>query len=621
MSENTFRDNQSDGSEDEFDDSAFTGRSGLILAIDCDDKMFNDSEKFREALDIAESIMRNKVTASEKDLVALVFFNTMNNPAPEDDIDQHSGIIAPRHSAIFLHLNTVSVEMIRKVRSMLKSDDFLNFGNKYGHSEDASLANVFWMCSRMFSHCGYKLEQSTIFLFTMNDHPHTNNSLEHQQTLTKARDLLQKDISVVLVPLFESFDCGKFYKELLCTVQGEDENDFIPPVYQQSKEQLLQRILTKDFKKRSLAHLKWYLSEDVALAVNVYSLSRTPRFPKKVKLLRSTNEVIISKRVHVASGYCEEREEETSKTLLPGEQRKAIRIGGETVSFKPDELIMMKQILTPGIRLLGFKPVSSVVITNHVRCSMFLYPNETHISGSTLLLRALYEKCLEKGQAAYCTLTMRRKQSPKLVALVPQEQAFDEDGVPRRYAGFRVEFVPYADDIRNTPYLDKAKCPTITDSQIEVFKKVIKKIRFKYNPVYFDNPASQSLYSNIESLVFDMEKAEFFDSTHPDYETIDSKLDPFVDEIKNLFSEDPTSAPKRSRLANNEESPSKAKAWRVDPSPVSDAELFEMVSQGKASSLTVATLKEFLQKQGVVGVSKLRTKAMLIDKITELQTS
>uniref|UniRef100_A0A182FQ44 ATP-dependent DNA helicase 2 subunit 1 n=1 Tax=Anopheles albimanus TaxID=7167 RepID=A0A182FQ44_ANOAL len=505
---NTFGGNHSD-EEDDNEEFLYVGRSALILVIDCADSMFDDGAdgKFKEALDIADAMMRNMITSNEKDLVALVLYNVQHNRTPPEDVDDgeqtSSGIVAPRQCAIFLHLNTVSVEMIKAVRRMRDSDDFEGFDQKYGHSSGTSLANVLWLCTRMFSHCGYKLEHSTIFLFTMNDQPHTNNSSEHQQSLTKARDLLQKDITVMLLPMVPSFDCSKFYTEFLCTVLDEDEEDFHPPVYQESKEQLLQKMFMKDFKKRSLAHLKWYLSADIALAVNIYSFTR-----------------------------------------------KCISLGGESISFRPEEMNLMKQILAPGIRLLGFKPASTVTMTNHVRSSLFVYPDEAHIHGSTVLLRTLYEKCLERNQVAYCILTVRRKQPSKLVALVAQKEALDTNGERYRHPGFRVEFVPYAADIRDLTFLEEAEAPTTSTEQVDVFKKVIKRIKFKYNPFLFENPSSQNLYINLESLVFDIDNAEFFDSTRPDNDMIDEKLDALANEISNMFSEDVTRAPaKRGRKA------------------------------------------------------------------------
>uniref|UniRef100_A0A182JNN5 ATP-dependent DNA helicase 2 subunit 1 n=1 Tax=Anopheles christyi TaxID=43041 RepID=A0A182JNN5_9DIPT len=568
-----WRANHSDEEEDELDD-AFAGRSGLILAVDCASYMFEregDSDsQFVEGLHIIEAMMRNKVVTNETDLVGVVFFNTKNNPAPETEEELQPGLVAPRQSAIYLPLSPTSVEMIRKIRGMRESDDFFAFDSKYGHSQGTSVSNVLWLCSRMFSHCGYKLGQSTIVLFTSNDEPHDSSSNEYQQALVKARDLQQKEIFVELVPMSSSFDCNKFYKEFLCTVLEEDMGEFECPVYEQSKERLLHRLFVRSYKKRSIAGLKWHLSDDVSLAVNVYSL-----------------------------------------------RRKSITIGGEKVSFKPEELALMKQLLPPGIRLLGFKPASAIKMTNHLRSSLFLYPNENYINGSTTLYRALYEKCLEKNQVAFCILTMRRKQPSKLVALVPQtELAHDPLGEADRHCGFRVEFIPYAGDIRKLPFLEEATAPETTDEQTDLFKKMIKKVKFKFHPSHFDDPSSQNLFINIESLVFDVEDAELFDSTRPDCERIDSKLDPILTDMERMFGEDIEEAPKRRRNAGDNDGEPRSKGPRV--APANDEELVSLVKQGNVGSLTISVLKDYLQRQGVRGISQL-TKSGLVDKILATQ--
>uniref|UniRef100_A0A182M049 DNA helicase n=1 Tax=Anopheles culicifacies TaxID=139723 RepID=A0A182M049_9DIPT len=616
-----WRANRSDDEEDE-QEEAFAGRSGLILAVDCAGYMFEqegDSEsKFVEVLHIIEAIMRNKVVTNERDLVGVVFYNTKNNPAPDSDEELQPGLVAPRQCAIYIPLGNTSVDMIRKVRGMRESNDLFGFDTTYGHTQDASLSNVMWLCSRMFSHCGYKLQQSTIILFTSNDMPHDTSSNEYQQALVKARDLQQKEIFVELVPMSSTFNCDKFYKEFLCTVLEEDMSDFDAPVYEKSKAKLLYRLFVRSYKKRSMAHLKWHLSDDIALGVNIYTLRRSPHYPKKVRLLRSTNEVIVSKRVHMSSTFSEDGEQETSKVILPGEQRKSITIGGEKVSFKPEEVAQMKQLLPPGIRLLGFKPSSVIDITNHIRSCLFLYPNEDYVNGSSVLFRALYEKCLEKNQVAFCMLTMRRKQPSKLVALVPQQElAHDPLGEADRPCGFRVEFIPFAGDIRKLSMLEDVPTADVTDEQTDLFKKLIKKVKFKYHPSHFEDPASQNLYINIESLVFDVEDAELFDSTRPDCDRIDSKLEPILADMERIFGEDPEEAPKRRR--NNEggsnEGEPKAKGPKVVPA--NDAELVEMLKQGKIDSVTVALLREYLQKQGVRGIRSM-TKSGLVDKILAL---
>ena len=93
-------------------------------------------------------------------------------------------------------------------------------------------------------------------------------------------------------------------------------------------------------------------------------------------------------------------------------------------------------------------------------------------------------------------------------------------------------------DIRKLPFLEEsATAPEVTDEQTDLFKKMIKKVKFKFHPTHFEDPSSQNLFINIESLVFDVEDAELFDSTRPDCDRIDSKLEPILTDMERLFGE------------------------------------------------------------------------------------
>nr|XP_029719106.1 X-ray repair cross-complementing protein 6-like [Aedes albopictus] len=608
--------NHADDEEDS-QEFVFGGREGLLALIDCADYMFDQrdggSTNFKESLALIEAILRNKIISSEKDLVGVVFYNTEHSPAPPDEIELETGLVVPKKTAIYMPLSNPSADSIRKIMNFRESDDLFDFDRKFGHSQDSNLSDVLWLCSRLFTRCGYKLEQSSIVLFTSNDEPHPAGSYEYQQSFVKAKDLQQLDVNIVLIPMSEQFDGSKFYREFLCTVADEDPDQFQFPCYQESREPLLTRIFRRDFKKKSLSHIKWQLSDDVSLGVNIYSLSRKTKYPAKVKLLRDTNDVIVSKRSYQMVCPDDNQTEQLSKPLLPGDQRKTLSIGGEKVSFSVDEVTNMKQMLQPGIRLLGFKPITKVSPANHLRSSLFLYPDEGTISGSTVLFRTLYEKCLIKQKAAFCMLTMRRKQPSKLVALIPQECCFNEDGEPYRHNGFRIEFIPYAADMRKLDVFEKS-APEISQEQIDVFKSVVKKIKFKYHPSQFENPVLMTTYTNIEALLFDRHDLEVYDSTKPDDDRIDSKVGPFVDRIADLFGEDVTEAPKRRGKAVDGEGPSsKAPKLAADVDPVA---IIEAIQSGKTGSVLVGTLRAYLQQQGVDGISKLN-KADLINKIKQ----
>lgn len=608
--------NHADNEPEDDQEFGFGGREGLLALIDCSDSMFNEASgkhNFREALELIEAVMKNKIITSDKDLIGIVLYNTEHSPPPPDDTEIETGIVVPKHTAIFMPLASPSADSIRKVMNFRESEDLFDFGRKFGNSSDSNFSDVLWLCSRMFTRCGYKLEQSSIVLFTSNDEPHSAGSYQYQQSYVKARDLQQLGVNLVLVPMVAEFDGSKFYQEFICTVTDEDPEQFRFPCYQESRDCLLNRIFRRDFRKKALSHINFQLSEDVALGVNIYSLSRKTKYPTKVNLLRETNEVIISKRSYQVATDEENETGFVSQPLLPGNQRKTQNIGGEKITFTVDEVTNMKQMLPPGIRLLGFKPMSKVSLVNHLRSSLFLYPDENSISGSTTLFRALYEKCLAKHKVAYCMLTMRRKQPSKLVALIPQECCYDDDGEPFRHSGFRIEFIPYAADIRKLDVLERPP-PSVTQEQVDVFKSVVKKIKFKYHPSQFDNPVLMTVYTNIEALLFNRAE-EVYDSTKSDLDRIDAKLEPFVETIRELLGEDGIDGPKKRTKAPTGEGPS-AKVPKVTPE-VSPSTIVESVRNGMTTGLLVGTLRAYLQKQGVDGTAKMN-KAALIDQVKQL---
>lgn len=104
----------------------------------------------------------------------------------------------------------------------------------------------------------------------------------------------------------------------------------------------------------------------------------------------------------------------------------------------------MKQIQEPGIKLIGFKPLSAINLELHLKSTYFLYPSDDRIKGSSTLFRALWEKCWEKEKIAICIVTLRKKSNPKLVALIPQKQEEFESQDVMRFDGFRMVQLPFA---------------------------------------------------------------------------------------------------------------------------------------------------------------------------------
>jgi ATP-dependent DNA helicase 2 subunit 1 len=122
-----------------------------------------------------------------------------------------------------------------------------------------------------------------------------------------------------------------------------------------------------------------------------------------------------------------------------------------------------------------------------------------------------------------------------LVALIPQAEEINKKDPNDRLAsnGFHVHYLPYADDIRTLP---KNDIPRIADDKVDVFKNVIRGLKFKYRPDKFENPALQTLWRNIEATALNKDKTEeFVDLTIPNVENQNKKVAGYIEEIKQMF--------------------------------------------------------------------------------------
>ena len=101
------------------------------------------------------------------------------------------------------------------------------------------------------------------------------------------------------------------------------------------------------------------------------------------------------------------------------------------------------------MKLLGFKPISSLKPYMFVKPGHFLYPDEKNIEGSTTLFGSLLTKCLEKKKFMLIEIIPRANTSPRLAALCPQGEEFDEKNRTQISApGFHLVYLPFADDFR-----------------------------------------------------------------------------------------------------------------------------------------------------------------------------
>ncbi|KAF4791608.1 X-ray repair cross-complementing protein 5 [Turdus rufiventris] len=593
-------------------DQRFSGRDSLIFLVDASKAMFESDGDAETPFDMTMQCIRNvytsKIISSDRDLLSVVFYGTENNKNSADF----------KHIYVLQELDNPGAKRVLELDQYKGDEGRALFRENFGHNADYSLGEALWACSNLFSDVRVKLSHKRIMLFTNEDDPHANDSAKAKLARTRAGDLRDTGIILDLMHLKKpgGFDISLFYRDIINVADDEDLG--IQPKESEKLEHLMKKVRAKETKKRTLVRLNLHLSNNVALSVGVYNLIQKAYKPYPVKLYRETNEPVKTK-TRMFSG-------KTGSLLLPSDTKRAQTYGNRQIVLEKEETEELKRFDSPGLFLIGFKPLSMLKQHHHIRPSQFIYPEESLVRGSTALFNALLMKCSEREMMMLCRYTPRRNVPPRFVALVPQEEELDEQKVQIAPPGFHLIFLPYADDKRNVDFTENVPA---SQEQVDKMKEIIQKLRFKYRYLEinqhaltfwgildradsFENPVLQQHFRNLEALALGMlepEQAE--DLTMPKSEQMSHRLGNLVDEFKQLvyppgYNPD-AKAVKRKQTSDGQTE----KRPKVE---VSKDELWNHVQKGTLGKFTVPALKDACKFLGLRCGSK---KQELVDALTE----
>uniref|UniRef100_A0A452RFR0 X-ray repair cross complementing 6 n=1 Tax=Ursus americanus TaxID=9643 RepID=A0A452RFR0_URSAM len=476
-----------------------------------------------------------------------------------------------------------------------------HFQGLIGHGAEYSLSEVLWVCANLFSDVQVKMSHKRIMLFTNEDDPHGDDSAKASRARTKAGDLRDTGIFLDLMHLRKrgGFDISLFYRDIISTAEDED----LGVHFEESSklEDLLRKVRAKETRKRVLCRLKFKLSKDIALTVGMYNMVQKAFKPPPVRLYRETNEPVKSKTRTFNVN--------TGSLLLPSDTKRSQNYGNRQIVLEKEETEELKRFDEPGLILIGFKPLIMLKKHHYLRPSLFVYPEESLVNGSSTLFSALLTKCLEKEVMAVCRYTPRQNIPPYFVALLPQEEELDDQKIQLTPPGFQLVFLPYADDKRRVPFTEKVLA---NPEQIDKMKAIVQKLRFNYRSDSFENPVLQQHFRNLEALALDlMEPEQAVDLTLPKIEAIDKRLGSLVNEFKELvYPPDYNPEGKVPKRKQGDEG-SGSKRPKME---LSEEDLRAHVSKGTLGKLTVPMLKEACRVYGLRGGLK---KQELLDVLTK----
>nr|KAF6274129.1 X-ray repair cross complementing 6 [Pipistrellus kuhlii] len=470
----------------------YSGRDSLIFLVDASKAMFKSEDEdemtpFDMSIQCIQSVYTSKIISSDRDLLAVVFYGTKK--------DKNS--VNFKNIYVLQELDNPGAKRVLELAQFKGQEGKKHFQDLIGCGCDYSLSEVLWVCANLFSDVQVKMSHKRIMLFTNEDDPHGNDSAKASRARTKAGDLRDTGIFLDLMHLRKrgGFDISLFYRDIISTAEDEDLGVHFK---ESSKlEDLLRKVRAKETRKRPLSRLKFKLNKDIAFTVGIYNMIQKASKPPPIRLYRETNEPVKTKTRTFNVN--------TGSLLLPSDTKRSQIYGSRQIVLEKEETEQLKRFDEPGLVLIGFKPLLMLKKHHYLRPSLFVYPEESLVNGSSTLFSALLTKCLEKEVVAVCRYTPRQNIPPYFVALMPQEEELDDQKIQVTPPGFHLVFLPYADDKRKVPFPEQAKA---NPEQIDKMKAIVQKLRFKYRSDSFENPVLQQHFRNLEALALDLTEPE-----------------------------------------------------------------------------------------------------------------
>ena len=447
-------DENEDGNEGDFN----TVNDRIIFLIDgrapMAERNSNGETHLQNSLSIVLAVMKSKIIASgESSSIGLSFFGTKDRDAgAEDGVSSTNGVLT------LFSLSCPSAQRIRQLQNLIENPEELSqlvqpHPQTATHPNACPLKQALWTCSQSFGSNDYKKsDMKRIWIFTNDDNPNAQNTVEQAATLTVARDCAQAGIEVSLWhldPPNNTFDPEIFYMKLLRATSsivittnsqsaGVIDADEVDDAVQsriigagrEGFDPNMAGVRRKEHKKRRLGSVLFSLTcpsqnnsssnntttgtsttttatTTPHLAVAMYKSIHIAKKPNHTWLYARTNEPI-----KVVSKYYDTS---TGETLTTEQIKTYLEVGASTIetgtagriSFDTDELKYIKTVGNNsgvGLQLLYFMPITELRKDLNVESSYFLFPDDKSVKGSSLLFEGLLRDLAAKVFIHVCIL-------------------------------------------------------------------------------------------------------------------------------------------------------------------------------------------------------------------------
>ncbi|GLI75139.1 ATP-dependent DNA helicase II subunit 1 [Penicillium ochrochloron] len=646
MADDSYARDEENFEEEEVDETSFRAvKDAVLFAIDVSSSMLEprlsgDTKKPGQesptsaALKCAYHLMQQRIISNPRDMIGVLLYGTESSQFYDEDGDR--GDVSYPHCHLFTDLDIPSAQEVKELRALAEDEEEARKILKPS-KERVSMANVLFCANQIFTSKAPNFLSRRLFIVTDDDNPHGENKSLRSAATVRARDLYDLGVNIELFPISRpdhEFDTSKFYDDIIYKTSPSDGE---APAYLQPDtntatakgdgisllNSLLSSINSRSVPRRSLfSNVSLEIGPNFKISVNGYLLL------KRQEPARSCYVWLGGETPQIVKGITTLMADDTAQTVEKTELRKAYKFGGEQVAFTPEELQALRHFGDPVIRIIGFKPLSTLPIWANVKHPSFIYPSEEDYVGSTRVFSALQQKLLKDKKMALVWFIPRKNAAPVVAAMVAGEEKIDENGVQKVPPGMWIIPLPFADDVRQNPESTLAVSPDpLTDAMREIIGQ-LQLPKGAYEPQKYPNPALQWHYRILQALALDEDHpGEPEDKTKPKYRQIDKRAGDYVlawsDQLDAAFDKmfggtaATTSTLVKRGPKDSADSAGGPPAKRVKTEGGTggvDEEVKRCYEKGTVSKLTVAVLKDFLTAQGRSAAGR---KPDLVDRVEQ----
>lgn len=578
-------------------------RDAVLFCVDCSDqdalKPLRPGSRclVAEALAAAASFMKTKVVTSPDDKLGVALYGVREKQNP----NHFEGI------SVLQELDRPSAQRIKQL-DMEAARSPAAFEERYGCGQTVPVSDVFWTCTTIFNLNAHPTKfRPRIFLFTCQDSPAATLD-ELSSARTRVQDLTDMGVVIEFFPLRPTgtppFAMDRFWGSLL-PVAAED---YVAEAVLQL-EDLDRRIRRRIHRKRTLQRLPFHVCDGVELSVAVFVTLLEAKAPMPVFLLNENNKPLKSETKQIC--------EQTGALLHPVDDiRTYVDIAGQHIYVSRKEMDQTKQFCEPGLRLIGFKPRSSLKPHHRIFHSYFVYPSDKGVTGSATFMSALLGGMIDRKLLAVASYVARKNAEPVLVALLPQAEEEDSDQV--KPPGFHMVRLPWGEEIRSFSLPAPEGMPAELPEELKAAaRNVVSALSLNGLPLP-ENPVLQKHYAAVQALALGEEQPEETVDVlqpHPDLQRHAPTLQALKAAVDAVV---PVRAPTKRSLATSSQAAglemgSAPKVRReMPPVPATLEGMRELVHSGEVDRLTVPVLKDWLKGQGISNSGK---KLELLERI------